>query len=284
MRKLVSIILPVHNGEKFLEESVKSVLNQTYTNFELIVVNDCSTDSSESIIKRYQRIDSRIRYYKNETNLKLPRSLNVGFNHARGEYLTWTSDDNLFRPDALKTMVTFLDEHPDVALVYADSNNIDAEGKTTGYFQAGPEDELKYHNVVGACFMYTKKVMEEVGGYDPSMFLVEDLEYWLRIHLNHRISPLNVCLYDYRYHDNNLTATRKREIHQAKCKLMWLYLERYEAAGMPKEELFQYFNFILRYKDTVAERRKAQLLFGIRRPSYFMLMISNGVHAFKLRI
>lgn len=283
MGKLVSIVLPVHNGEEFLEESIKSVLAQTYTELELIIVNDCSTDASENIVQHYQRMDSRIRYYKNETNLKLPRSLNVGFAQAKGEYLTWTSDDNLFRPDALETMVAYLEAHPDVALVYADCNSIDASGKTTGYFEAGPSDELKYHNVVGACFLYTKKVQAEIGGYDPSLFLVEDLEYWMRIQVTHKISPLNVCLYDYRYHDNNLTATRKQEIYQAKCRLMWMYLEKYETSGMASRELFDYFNFILRYKDTLAERRKEQLRFGMRHPKYFIQMIFNGFNTAKRR-
>ena len=276
MEKLVTIVLPVYNGERFLEEAIKSVLNQTYRNIELIIVNDYSTDSSEEIIKEYLSVDSRIKYYKNETNLKLPRSLNVGFSHASGEYLTWTSDDNMYHSDAIETMATYLDEHPEVSLVYADCNSIDAEGNTVGYFEAGASEELIYHNTVGACFMYTRDVRNEIGNYDASLFLVEDLEYWLRINLRHVIHPLNVCLYEYRYHDKNLTATREQEIYQAKSKLMWLYLEKYETIGMPEKDLFNYFNFILRYKETLSARRKEQLKFGLRHPKYFLLMISNG--------
>lgn len=283
MDKMVSIVLPVHNGEQFLEDSIKSVINQTYTNWELIIVNDCSTDNSESIITQYQSTDSRIRYVKNETNLKLPRSLNVGFELAKGEYLTWTSDDNLFRPHALETMVGYLEAHPDVAMVYADCNSIDETGATIGYFEAGSSDELLYRNVVGACFLYRSKVKQELGGYDPSLFLVEDLEYWMRIHLHNKIVPLNKCLYDYRYHINNLTATRKQEIYRAKCQLMWLYLEKYEATGMPEEKLFPYFTYILRYKDTVKERRIAQMKFGMRHKRYFWMMISNGLKSVRSR-
>ena len=79
MEELISIVLPVYNGEKYLRESIDSVLNQTYRNWELIIVDDCSTDSSAKIAKEYTNKDKRIYYYRNENNLRLPRNLNKGF-------------------------------------------------------------------------------------------------------------------------------------------------------------------------------------------------------------
>ena len=101
MNDLISIVLPVYNGERFLRESIDSVLAQTYTNWELLIVDDCSTDNTAAIVHEYVQKDSRVQYYKNEKNLRLPRNLNRGFSLARGDYLTWTSDDNVFWPTAL---------------------------------------------------------------------------------------------------------------------------------------------------------------------------------------
>ena len=94
MSDLISIVLPVYNGAKFLCESIDSVINQTYKNWELLILDDCSTDETAKIAQKYVEQDSRIRYYLNEKNLRLPRNLNKGFSLAKGDYLTWTSDDN----------------------------------------------------------------------------------------------------------------------------------------------------------------------------------------------
>ena len=110
MRDLISIVLPVYNGARFLKDSIDSVIAQTHQNWELLILDDCSTDETPEIAKEYQATDSRIQYYRNEKNLKLPGNLNKGFSLAKGEYLTWTSDDNRFRPNALERMLEVLQE------------------------------------------------------------------------------------------------------------------------------------------------------------------------------
>ena len=99
---LVSIIMPSYNTGKFIKETINSVLNQTYNNWELIIVDDCSTDDTLSIANKYSSMDKRIHVIHNEVNKKLPASLNIGFRRAEGKYLTWTSDDNMYVSDALK--------------------------------------------------------------------------------------------------------------------------------------------------------------------------------------
>src|SRR5688572_20908989 len=102
---MVSIVLPTFNGSRYLAESIESCLAQTYRAWELIIVDDCSTDETPSIIKSFEARDSRIRSIRNQKNLKLPGSLNAGFAEAKGALFTWTSDDNLYRPNALEVMV-----------------------------------------------------------------------------------------------------------------------------------------------------------------------------------
>ena len=115
---MISVIMPVYNGEKYLKQSIESVIQQTYKDWELIIVNDCSTDKSRDIMQSYADADRRIRIVDYGRNLKLPRSLNAGFREARGEYLTWTSDDNLYKPNALEELFGYLDYNSEIGFVY----------------------------------------------------------------------------------------------------------------------------------------------------------------------
>ena len=108
MEKLVSIVLPTYNGEKYLADSIESVISQTYKNWELIIINDCSTDKTLEIAQSYAAKDNRIKVYSNDENLKVPKSLNRGFSLANGKYFTWTSDDNMYKPKAIEYMVNYL--------------------------------------------------------------------------------------------------------------------------------------------------------------------------------
>ena len=90
---VVSIVMPVYNGEKYLRQSIASVVNQTFKDWNLIIVDDCSTDSSPEIMNEYAKADDRIQVIHNEVNSKIPASLNNGFEEAAGRYFTWTSDD-----------------------------------------------------------------------------------------------------------------------------------------------------------------------------------------------
>ena len=110
MNDLISVILPVYNGERFLAQSIESVIAQKYDNWELVILDDCSTDATPNIIQKYAKEDKRIKYYRNEQNLKLPGNLNKGFSIAKGSYLTWTSDDNKYRDNALEKMYNVIQD------------------------------------------------------------------------------------------------------------------------------------------------------------------------------
>jgi len=205
---LVSIVLPVYNGEKYLETSIESCIDQTYTNWELLIIDDGSKDMSAEIAKRYEQKDSRIHYYKNEQNLKLPRTLNRGFSLAKGDYLTWTSDDNYYRPKALEKMVQIL-ENSTSEFTFATCSIVDADGNEIGTITA-PKDykhAIWDYCFVGACFLYSRKVHDTLGEYDPNLFLCEDYDYWLRIFAHFNVTYIEENLYAYRKHDKSLTAT-----------------------------------------------------------------------------
>lgn len=221
----VSVVLPTYNGEKYIRESIDSIIGQTFMDWELIIVNDCSTDHTSQIVREYEKKDGRIRVIDNPENKKLPESLNIGFRNAVGEYLTWTSDDNMYLPSAFGRMKEYLEKHPQEYMVCAGMNWIDEEGQ---FLRKHPEYSnwaMMLNDCVGACFLYKRKVIEEVGEYDPKMFLVEDYEYWLRILFKYgNIAYMGEVLYLYRSHNESLTQMKTTEIHKQLLKLRKKYI------------------------------------------------------------
>ena len=213
MNKKVSVVLPVYNGAKRVSKAIESVLSQSYTNLELIIVNDCSTDNTMEVLRGYADKDSRIKVYENEVNQKLPRTLNNGFSHVEGDYLTWTSDDNTYKLNAIEKMVQYLDEHPDIDMVYADFDIVNLDGTYRETKRVFEPDELRFQNSVGACFLYTKELAAKVGEYDPDLFLAEDYEYWIKAYLNGNLYHIPEVLYNYGWHDASLTVTKAYQVY-----------------------------------------------------------------------
>jgi glycosyltransferase involved in cell wall biosynthesis len=202
--KLVSIVLPVYNGARFLRQSIESCLQQTYRNVELVVVDDGSQDNSIDIVNSYD--DERIKLIRHETNRKLPAALNTGFRHTSGFYLTWTSHDNYYAPTAVAEMVHFLEANPDVQFVFADDYFIDEENQLLGVVRRGPVEQLATVSCLGGCFLYTRTVYEEVGFYNEQAFLAEDYDYWLRVSVCFNLAHFPQPLYYYRQHPDSLTS------------------------------------------------------------------------------
>ena len=205
-RPLVSVVLPVWNAERYLRQSIESCLRQSYGHLELIIVDDGSTDSTPAIIEDYARRDARIRIFTHGGNRGLPQALNTGFAAARGEYLTWTSDDNYFHTDAIRRLVDFLESNTDADLVYTDCTLVDPEDRVLERRTAGEARQLLFGNCIGCCFLYRRKVLEALGGYNEDLFLAEDYDYWLRASVRFRLVPLHEDLYCVRDHQNALSV------------------------------------------------------------------------------
>jgi glycosyltransferase involved in cell wall biosynthesis len=201
---VVSVILPVYNGEQFLADAIDSILDQEFKDFELILIDDCSTDSSPAICQSYVQRDNRVAYHRNEQNLKLPASLNKGHRLAKGQYLTWSSDDNILYPNNLSVLASVLRKGKS-DLVYSAMRNIEADGTVRRIVPAANPVKSLFGSVVGASFMYTREVFEKLKGYDESKYLIEDFDFWLRASIYFKLSPVEECLYDYRIHPGSLS-------------------------------------------------------------------------------
>jgi len=201
----VSVVLPTYNQARYLPDALDGVLGQTWRDLELIVVNDGSTDETARVLDAYQRRHSFTVIY--QENQKLPRALNAGFRLARGEYLTWTSSDNVMLPRMLEVLVDALDRHPQVGMVYADWEVIDERGVSLGVVQTLDFDRhlLMRTNYINACFLYRRVCQDVVGLYDPECLHAEDWEYWLRISDCFEIMHVPQVLYRYREHGDSLT-------------------------------------------------------------------------------
>jgi glycosyltransferase involved in cell wall biosynthesis len=210
--KKVSVVLPTYNGSRFLRESIDSILAQSYSNWELILVDDCSSDETNAICRYYCGVDSRVSMISNKTNLRLPASLNRGFAISEGELLVWTSDDNRMLPDFMETFVAAFNDDPALALAYSDYEKIDDSGNVIGSVSLGDPCDLVNFNTVGCSFMYSRRLAAAVGGYDHRLFLVEDYDYWLRCLPRGKFLKVRKVLYQYRLHPGSLTQRKELEI------------------------------------------------------------------------
>jgi len=229
---LVSIVLPTYNGSRYIRQSIDSCLGQSFSDFELIIVNDCSTDNTAEIIEEYRKKDPRIKVIYNTFNKKLPLSLNTGFEQAQGKYHTWTSDDNYYASGALEKMVCILTEDPNIDLVYTDYSLVDENGHVFGV--------RKFNNIYdsftdwlgcGACFLYKEQVFRMNKGYNPGAFLIEDYDFFMRAFLQFNFQYLpGYDLYFYREHPSSLTSTQGDVVNDL-AKIM---IER-QMAGLEKK-------------------------------------------------
>ena len=206
MAARVSVILPTHNQAHYLPATLDGVFAQTYPDYELIVVNDGSTDDTADVLADYQQRHEFT--VITQENQGLPRALNAGFAQARGDYLTWTSSDNVMLPEMLALLAGALDEDPRVGLVYADRYLMDGTGRDLGRFNLPDYDPhlLLHTNLVHCCFLYRRECMERVGDYDPEFIYGEDWEYWIRISKFYPMKHIPQALYRYRLHRSSMTS------------------------------------------------------------------------------
>ncbi|NJW53656.1 glycosyltransferase [Salinimicrobium sp. CDJ15-91] len=249
--KLVSIILPVYNGEKHLAESIGSCLAQTYRKIELIIINDASTDKTLEIAEKFAQQDDRVTVYSNKTNQKLPASLNTGHKMARGNLLTWTSHDNSYNLKAIQKMVTTI-ETTGTDIVYTDYNIIEDDGKFRRKVVHTENSHLLLENTVGACFLYKQEVFKRNGGYNENLHTVEDYDFWLRSLVHSKFQHISEDLYNYRSHENSLSSRiDEEETHENKnfrTVLKFSYLSFFQQFLLSKKDYAELFTSLHRHE------------------------------------
>ena len=209
-KPLISVLMPVFNGKEYLADSINSILKQTYSNFELIIINDGSKDNSEDIIKIFT--DTRIKYYY-QTNHGLAQTLNYAISLAKGIYLARMDQDDISMPERFEQQVSFLEKYPDYAIVgtWADIW-VDNEPSKRCHKHPSESYILKFHLLfdnpfVHSSMMIRKSTIDEVGLYctDEYRQPPEDYELWSRIARVYEVSNIPKVLHIYREAKNSMS-------------------------------------------------------------------------------
>ena len=207
----VTVLMSVYNDEKFLSGGIESILNQTFTNFEFLIINDASTDSTSAILQEYARKDSRVRVLNNENNMGLTVSLNNGLNSALGKYIARLDSDDISLKQRLERQVNFLDKHPKIGVLGSGAEIIDVDGNITGKFTPSTSPAvIRWRLLFGNCMlhstvMFRRDIVLQAGGYPSDCFIAQDYDLWSRLMFKTDICQLPDTLVNYRQNTNAIS-------------------------------------------------------------------------------
>lgn len=210
-RPLVSVILPVYNAERFLRQAIESILNQTYQNLELVIVNDCSKDESLKIIKEFAELDSRVLVETNPENLKLSKTLNRAIGLSSGKYLARMDADDISDPSRIEKQVKLMEQNPDVVVIGCDILIIDEEDCHIGFRKYyAIDNEIRkwlffFSPFCHPAIMIRREAIDKVGGYDNCFNPAEDYELYFRLGMVGKFMNITEPLFSYRIVGNSMT-------------------------------------------------------------------------------
>jgi len=210
MTSKVTVLMPVYNAEKYVREAVNSILNQTFSDFEFLIIDDGSTDRSWDILNSYS--DTRIRLIQNPTNLKLIATLNLGLKLATGEYIARMDADDISMPERLAKQVEFLKIHLEVGVLGTAIKIVDQWKNPIGTLQFPDESNMARWWLHFACpvahptVMMRRSVVERAGGYNPELIHAEDYDLWRKLATITHIANLKDVLLHYRRHESVIST------------------------------------------------------------------------------
>jgi GT2 family glycosyltransferase len=216
MNPKVSVVMSVYNDERYLRDAVESILDQTFRDFEFIIINDGSTDGTVEIIHSY--CDPRIVLVKNDTNVGLTKSLNKGLRLARGEYIARQDPDDLSLPQRLGTQIAYLEQHKHVGLLGTAYYTMDSQGQHIATNRHPLRDtEIRWKILFCNAFchtsvMFRRKVFPTSDiFYDEALLYSQDYDLWVRLLGHTYAANLQAPLVAFRMHESSITATRYGE-------------------------------------------------------------------------
>jgi glycosyltransferase involved in cell wall biosynthesis len=210
MSGLVSVIIPAYNCEKFIAETIESVLRQTYTNFEVIIVDDGSTDNLEQVVGRFAMSDSRVRFIR-QGNRGVSAARNNGFSQSKGNYVAFLDADDVWLLENLKVKVKLIDE-AGAGLIHSDGVIIDEHSQARGEILKGMEGNVlaplllwKGTQIPGPSSILVKReVLDEVGLFDENLSTAADKDLFIRIAARYSIKRIGQVTWQYRIHPQNM--------------------------------------------------------------------------------
>lgn len=203
MDKLISVIMPAYNAEKYISESIESILNQSYKNFEFIIIDDCSTDNTWNIILNYVNLDYRIKAYRNSENLKTSKTKNIALSYCTGKYIAVMDADDISEVNRFEKQLEYMEKY-----------NLDVCGTDLIYFDENGEiGRKKYSDVTNTILiesplchsssMIKKELFDKFNNYNQNINVAEDYELWLKFYSKGaKFGIVPEYLFYYRQHPN----------------------------------------------------------------------------------
>jgi glycosyltransferase involved in cell wall biosynthesis len=220
----VSVVTPSYNHARFLRQRIETILAQTFTDFEWIIVDDASSDGSREILQELAARDGRVRFYANEQNLGMPTTVNRAIAESRGKYVYRAESDDACAPRLLERFVTVLEKNPCVGLVHCRGLRIDEANRVWGGRRQSTADRVQSgrevftrivlgNDIMGCNMMFTRAAHDEVGGFAvPPFESVCDYDFALRLCLKYDVAYVGDALGFHRVHGNNLSSKFQRTL------------------------------------------------------------------------
>lgn len=232
----VSFLVSAHNNQKYILASVRSLLSQTWIEYEIVIVDDASTDGTAAILEEFTHYDSRIRVIRNHENLGLTKSLNIGLARCGGTYIARMDADDIALPDRLQKQLDFLESNPNVAACGSLGVYIDEAGKEIGpkdlptTYEAIKKKLLFNNQFIHSSLFFRKSVLDKMGGYNEAFKTAQDYELMMRIAATYPVANLSDRLIKWRVRRGSISwKSKQQEIDGIRVR--WRAITRF---GYPK--------------------------------------------------
>ena len=215
--------MSVYNGEKYLNQAIESILKQSLADFELLVINDGSTDKTFEILDKYQKQDSRVKIIHQEKNFGLTKSLNKAIRLAQGKYLARIDADDLAYSSRFEKQADFLEKHSKIALVGSQADIINEEGKIIGKLRYPTNDQeirkqLIKHNPFGhSLVMFRREILKKTGDYNEDFICAQDYDLWMKISKHTKLANISETLGAWRLRKEAITS--RKNFYQLRANL-----------------------------------------------------------------
>jgi glycosyltransferase involved in cell wall biosynthesis len=246
---LLTVLIPVYNGEKYLDSAINSILNQTFTRFEFLIINDGSTDHSEEIIRSYT--DPRINYVKNDGNKGIVATLNIGLEMSRGKYIARMDADDIAFPDRLEKQLNFMLSNPECKLCGTNAIAINEIGQQAYKLKRSYlMDDIKVQHLFRNSFIHPSVMLDAAVAkkfkYSSNHQYAEDYYLFSQITLNYKVANLKDNLLNYRIHPENITSKKQDEMNKSEMKTMNFLLSNLFDEQVSDQTVFIHHSFLTR--------------------------------------
>lgn len=235
-KPLISVVMPAYNAERYISEAIESILKQSFKDFELIIIDDCSTDKTPEIIQKYSKQDPRIKTYRNETNMKLAKTLNTGIKHANGKYIARMDADDVSLPNRLEIQKTFMEKHPYVGILGGGMVIMNQNGEKISkrsYHRDDPsirKHMFRFSPFCHPAVIIRKEAFDKTQGYKHEYNPAEDYEFYFQLGRFCEFANTDSELLRYRVVEGSMTTGKLKKMEIETIKIRFKYFLEYKGS------------------------------------------------------